>query len=96
MGWGFEDRYEREASSRMLATFLDFNIPSSALGHLGTNYTLNILLHQFKTQVTQRSKGLVPVLNNPGGDEEWAGCERGQGTKPNNLSGTLFTNTKTN
>ena len=30
---------------------LDFNIPSTALGHLKLNHAFQILLHQFKTQV---------------------------------------------
>ena len=40
-------------AERLVSWFLDFNVPSTAYGHLKTDHTFKIILHQFKTQVNK-------------------------------------------
>ena len=46
-------RWEDMPRRELLWLFLDFNVLSTAQGHLRTNRTLKIIFHQFKTQVTK-------------------------------------------
>ena len=48
----------------LVSGFLDFNVLSTAQGHLGTNYTLNILRCQFDRQVIKpQVKSWLTVLD---------------------------------
>ena len=54
---------EGEPGKGWASWFLDFNVPSTVQGHLGTNHTFEISLHQFKTQVTKSQVCLIHYYN---------------------------------
>ena len=47
----------------LVSQFLDFNVPSTAQGHLRTNHTFKSILHQCNTQVTKSQICLIHGYN---------------------------------